>query len=105
MAADGDTDKTAYINNWLDIVSRLEAFVRQHRIITLPDPVTLYVSTSPSYFLSQSVGGVYQAGPYAPEAKTLFFLPVPAGDATPEQAAAFFRDFNRDFNTMIAATS
>jgi uncharacterized protein (DUF885 family) len=71
--------------------------------MTLPDPVTLFVSTSPSYFLSQSVGGVYPAGPYAPEAKTLYFVPVPSDDATPDQAASFFRDFNRDFNTMIAA--
>ena len=103
VAADGDKNTTDYVAYWLDTIKRLEAFVRQRRIMTLPDPVTLFVSTSPSYFLSQSVGGVYPAGPYAPEAKTLYFLPVPADDATPEQAAAFFRDFNRDFNTMIAA--
>jgi hypothetical protein len=103
VAADGDKNTKDYVDHWLDTIKRLEAFVRQRRIMTLPDPVTLFVSTSPSYFLSQSVGGVYPAGPYAPEAKTLFFLPVPADDATPEQAAAFFRDFNRDFNTMIAA--
>lgn len=103
VAADGDKNTKEYVGYWLDTIRRLEAFVRQRRIMTLPDPVTLFVSTSPSYFLSQSVGGVYPAGPYAPEAKTLFFLPVPADDATPEQAAAFFRDFNRDFNTMIAA--
>lgn len=103
VAADADTNTKEYVDNWRDIIKRLEAFVRQRRIMTLPDPVTLFVSASPSYFLSQSVGGVYAAGPYAPEAKTLFFLPTPADDATPEQAAAFFRDFNRDFNTMIAA--
>ncbi len=103
VAADGDRDTKEYVANWRGIIGRLEAFVRQHRVMTLPDPVTLHVSASPSYFLSQSVGGVYPAGPYEPEAKTLFFLPTPADDATPEQAAAFFRDFNRDFNTMIAA--
>jgi hypothetical protein len=103
VAADGDKNTKEYVACWLGTIKRLEAFVRQHRIMTLPDPVTLFVSTSPSYFLSQSVGGVYAAGPYAPEAKTLYFLPVPADDATPDQAAAFFRDFNRDFNTMIAS--
>ncbi|HEY3382878.1 MAG TPA: DUF885 domain-containing protein [Vicinamibacterales bacterium] len=103
VAADGDRNTKEYVENWLDTIKRLEAFVREHRIMTLPDPVTLFVSTSPSYFLSQSVGGVYAAGPYAPEAKTLYFLPVPADSATPAQAASFFRDFNRDFNTMIAA--
>jgi hypothetical protein len=103
VAADGDRNTKEYLANWLDTIKRLEAFVRERGIMTLPDPVTLYVSTSPSYFLSQSVGGVYPAGPYAPEAKTLYFVPVPADEATPEQAASFFRDFNRDFNTMIAA--
>jgi hypothetical protein len=103
VAADGDRNTKEYVDNWLDTIKRLEAFVRQRHIMTLPDPVTLFVSTSPSYFLSQSVGGVYPAGPYAPEAKTLYFLPVPADNASPAQAAAFFRDFNRDFNTMIAA--
>ncbi len=103
VAADGDRNTKEYVENWLDTIKRLEAFVRERQIMTLPDPVTLFVSTSPSYFLSQSVGGVYPAGPYAPEAKTLYFLPVPADNATPDEAAAFFRDFNRDFNTMIAA--
>jgi hypothetical protein len=103
VAADADRNTKEYLVNWLDTIKRLEAFVRERKIMTLPDPVTLFVSTSPSYFLSQSVGGVYPAGPYSPEAKTLYFVPVPADDATPEQAAAFFRDFNRDFNTMIAA--
>jgi hypothetical protein len=103
VAADADGNTKEYVDHWKATIARLEAFVRERRIMTLPDPVTLFVSTSPSYFLSQSVGGVYAAGPYAPEAKTLFFLPTPADDATPEQAASFFRDFNRDFNTMIAA--
>jgi uncharacterized protein (DUF885 family) len=103
VAADGDRTTKEYLANWLETIKRLEAYVRQRGIMTLPDPVTLFVSTSPSYFLSQSVGGVYPAGPYAPEAKTLYFVPVPSDSATPEQAASFFRDFNRDFNTMIAA--
>jgi hypothetical protein len=103
VAEDADRSRNEYVANWLDTIKRLEAYVRLKRVMTLPDPVTLFVSTSPSYFLGQSVGGVYAAGPYAPEAKTLYFLPVPADNATPAEAAAFFRDFNRDFNTMIAA--
>lgn len=103
VAKEADPDTETYVRNWRATIASLESFVRSRRIMTLPDPVTLHVSTSPSYFLSQSVGGVYPAGPYAPEAKTLFFLPVPGDSASPEQAAAFFRDFNRSFNTMIAA--
>jgi uncharacterized protein (DUF885 family) len=51
--------------------------------------------------VGQSFGGVYPAGPYSPEAKTILFLPVPPPDATPEQREAFFRDFNRPFSRMI----
>jgi uncharacterized protein (DUF885 family) len=77
-------------------------FVRQRDVITLPEPLTLYLDRSPSYFIGQSVGGVYPAGPYAPDdARTLLFLPTPSDDATPEQREAFFRDFNHHFNLMI----
>jgi uncharacterized protein (DUF885 family) len=46
---------------------------------------------------------VHGAGPFAPEAKTLFLLPVPPETATPEQAEVFFRGFNDHFMTMILA--
>ena len=69
--------------------------------MTLPEPTTILLDRSPSFFLGQSVGGVYPAGPYAPEAKTLYYLPTPPDDATPAQKDAFFRDFNHHFNVMI----
>ena len=67
----------------------------------LPDPLTLIVDRSPSFFVGQSVGGVYPPGPYAPDAKTILFLPTPSPDATAEQRESFFRDFNEHFNKMI----
>jgi uncharacterized protein (DUF885 family) len=47
------------------------------------------------------VGGIYPAGPYAPGATTLWFLPTPPDFATASQKDAFFRDFNHHFNVMI----
>ena len=76
-------------------------FVRARKVMTLPEPTTIHLDRSPAFFLGQSVGGVYPAGPYAPDAKTLYFLPTPPDDATPEQRDAFFRDFNHHFNVMI----
>ena len=76
--------------------------MREHDVATLHEPLTLKVDRSPAYFVGQSVGGVYPAGPYAPGARTLLLLPMPADDATPAQRAAFFRAFNRHFNRMIA---
>lgn len=100
-AADRDSDVEQYFTHWQTNVREIEAFVREKRIITLPDPMTLIVDRSPAFFVGQSVGGVYAAGPYAPEAKTLLFLPMPSENATDAQRESFFRDFNRNFNRMI----
>ena len=101
IAEDRDTDVDAYAARWKANVTEIEKFVREKRIMTLPDPLSLVVDRAPAYFVGQSFGGVYAAGPYAPEAKTILFLPVPSPDATAEQRDAFFRDFNRPFSRMI----
>ena len=101
VAEDRDTDEETYASRWKRDVGEIEKFVRKKRIMTLPDPLTLVVDRAPAYFVGQSFGGVYPAGPYSPEAKTILFLPVPPPDATTEQREAFFRDFNRPFSRMI----
>jgi hypothetical protein len=101
VAEDRDTNEQTYASRWKADVVEIEKFVRKKRIMTLPDPLTLVVERAPAYFVGQSFGGVYPAGPYSPEAKTILFLPVPPPDATAEQREAFFRDFNRPFSRMI----
>jgi len=91
-----------FVEDYRQLVDQLVQFVRERQIITLPEPLTLHLGRSPSFFVGQSVGGVYPAGPYAPaEAKTLLLLPTPPDDATADQLQAFFRDFNHHFNVMI----
>jgi hypothetical protein len=101
VAEDRDTNEETYASRWKADVVEIEKFVRKKRIMTLPDPLTLVVDRAPAFFVGQSFGGVYPAGPYSPEAKTILFLPVPPSDATAEQREAFFRDFNRPFSRMI----
>ena len=101
VAEDRDTNEETYASRWKADVVEIEKFVRKKRIMTLPDPLTLVVDRAPAYFVGQSFGGVYPAGPYSPEAKTILFLPVPPPDATAEEREAFFRDFNRPFSRMI----
>jgi len=101
VAEDRDTNEEAYASRWKADVVEIEKFVRNKRIMTLPDPLTLVIEQAPAYFVGQSVGGVYPAGPYSPEAKTILFLPVPPRAATAEEREAFFRDFNRPFSRMI----
>ena len=101
LARDHAMSNDAWVKYATDLVDQAESFVKQHDIVTLPEPRTLVSGRSPSYFVGQSVGGVYPAGPYAPDAPTLYFLPMPPDDATPRQAEAFYRDFNDHFQRMI----
>ena len=90
-----------FVADYRQLVASLDTFLHEHPIVTLPDPLTLYTDRSPGFFVGQSVGGVYAAGPYAPDAQTLWFLPTPSDSASPESRDGFFRDFNHHFNVMI----
>lgn len=101
VAADHAADMDEFVADYRRLVPEALEFVRRKDLMTLPDPATLLIDRSPSFFIGQAVGGVYPAGPFAPEAETLFYLPTVPDSATPEQKAAFFRDFNSHFNRMI----
>jgi hypothetical protein len=103
VEADHARDRGELVERMRALVPELEAFLRRADVATLPDPLTLVTEASPPYVLGQSVGGVYSAGPFAPDAKTLLLLPVPPESATPEEAEVFFRGFNDHFMTMISA--
>ena len=101
IAADHDNSVDVALAGWRENVKAIGKLVHEKKIMTLPDPLTLVIDFSPSYFVGQSVGGVYPPGPYAPEAKTILFIPTPSPEAKPEQRTGFFRDFNQHFNKMI----
>ncbi len=103
IAEDRAATVEEFVEDYRTLVLEAEAFVRERGIVGLPDPLTLVVDRSPAVFTSQAFGGVYSSGPWAPEADTLLLLPTPPADADDEQLAAFFRDFNHHFNTMIIA--
>ncbi|HEX5717157.1 MAG TPA: DUF885 domain-containing protein [Thermoanaerobaculia bacterium] len=101
VAADHAANMDEFVADYRKLVPEALEFVRSKDLMTLPDPATLHIDRSPSFFIGQAVGGVYPAGPFAPEADTLFYLPTVPDSATPEEKAAFFRDFNSHFNRMI----
>ncbi len=101
VSADRARTTEEFVSDYRKQVADLNAYLHAHEIVTLPDPLTLFTDRSPGYFVGQSVGGVYAAGPYSPDAKTLWFLPTPPDSATPEERDGFFRDFNHHFNVMI----
>lgn len=102
IGEDGAESIEEYVVDFKSLIDESVDFVRERDLVTLPEPLTLHTDRSPSFFVGASVGGVYPAGPYAPQdAKTLLFVPTPPDSATPEQKRAFFRDFNHNFNVMI----
>ena len=103
IAEDRDPDLETYTAGWKRNTVDVERFVRGKRVMTLKEPLTLKIDISPSYFTGQSVGGVFPAGPWSPDASTILFLPVPRTGASPEDAANFYKDFNRGFNRMIVS--
>ncbi|MEO0424246.1 MAG: DUF885 family protein [Pseudomonadota bacterium] len=90
-----------FVDDFIRMLEESEQWVRERALITLPDPLTVQTRRSPDYFAGQGVGGVYAAGPYAPDADTLFYLPTPPPQLDDAQREAFFRDFNDHFNRMI----
>jgi hypothetical protein len=103
VSADRAANMDEFVADFRKLVTDAFEFVRQKGIMTLPDPPSLHTDRSPAFFVGQAVGGVYPPGPYAPEEQTLFYLPTIPDSATPEEKAAFFRDFNHHFNVMITA--
>jgi uncharacterized protein (DUF885 family) len=101
VSADRAKTVEEFVEDYRKQVADVNAFLHAHDVVTLPDPLTLSTDRSPGYFVGQSVGGVYAAGPYSPDARTLWFLPTPPDAATPEEKDGFFRDFNHHFNVMI----
>ena len=90
-----------FLQEFLDLIDRSRAFLEEQDLIDLPEHETLFTALSPSHFAGAAVGGVYSAGPFDPEAETLFYLPSVPDSAPEEVRDGFYRSFNSHFNTMI----
>ena len=93
----------AFLTYYEDLTNAAETFVRNEKIATIPEPTTLQIHLSPAHFSGAAVGGVYAAGPFGPDADTLFYLPTVSDTADETVKEGFYRAFNNHFNTMIIA--
>ncbi len=94
-------DQEEFLQVFLDLIDRSEQFLREKDLVDLPEHRTLFTDLSPAHFAGAAVGGVYSAGPFDPEAETLFYLPT-VPDSAPEEARDnFYRSFNNHFNSTI----
>ncbi|MEM8964669.1 MAG: DUF885 family protein, partial [Acidobacteriota bacterium] len=90
-----------FVVHYRNLVDEAIDFARQRDMVPIPETLGVTTARSPAFLAGQSVGGVYPAGPYNPNADTLYFVPAPADDASPEAKETFFRAFNDHFNIMI----
>ncbi|MEX1311288.1 MAG: DUF885 family protein, partial [Candidatus Sulfomarinibacteraceae bacterium] len=95
------SNQEEFLQEFLDLIDRSRAFLEEQDLIDLPEHETLFTALSPSHFAGAAVGGVYSAGPFDPEAETLFYLPSVPDSAPEEVRDGFYRSFNSHFNTMI----
>jgi hypothetical protein len=101
MEADREKNQRNFLKLFVELTNQAETFVREKRLAELPERRTLYIDLSPAHFAGAAVGGVYSAGPFDPEADTLFYLPA-VPDTFPEKVKeGFYRSFNNHFNAMI----
>lgn len=101
MEDNRESTQAGFLAEFLDLIERSEAFVREQGIATIPEPRTLMTALSPAHFAGAAVGGVYPAGPFNPGADTLFYLPTVPDDAPDDVKEGFYRSFNNHFNAMI----
>ncbi|TFG36565.1 MAG: DUF885 domain-containing protein [Candidatus Aminicenantes bacterium] len=101
MESNRASNQSEFLQEFLDLIDRSRIFLEENDLIDLPEHETLFTALSPSHFAGAAVGGVYSAGPFDPEAETLFYLPT-VPDTAPEVVKdGFYRSFNSHFNTMI----
>ncbi len=95
------SNQSEFLQEFLDLIDRSRIFLDETDLIDLPEHETLFTALSPSHFAGAAVGGVYSAGPFDPEAETLFYLPTVPDTAPQVVKDGFYRSFNSHFNTMI----
>jgi hypothetical protein len=101
MEENRENNQQDFLECFIDLIDRAENFIREKNIATLPAKRTLSTALSPPHFAGAAVGGVYPAGPFNPDAQTLFYLPSVPDDAPDSVKENFYRSFNNHFNTMI----
>jgi len=90
-----------FLQEFIDLIDRSEQFLREKNLVDLPQTRTLFTALSPAHFAGAAVGSVYSAGPFDPEAETLFYLPTVPDSASEDAKDNFYRSFNNYFNSMI----
>ncbi len=90
-----------FLEQFITLIDKAENFIYEKKITSIKDSRSLHTALSPSHFAGAAIGGVYPAGPFDPDADTLFYLPTIPDNSPDEVKDGFYRSFNDHFNKMI----
>jgi uncharacterized protein (DUF885 family) len=75
-------------------VDKIKAFIRDKKILTLPDPDTCKVVEMPEFQRGFSLAYLNPAPPLDPKADSLYAVAPPPADWSPERVEALLREYN-----------
>ncbi len=87
------TTREGFVEEVKRQIPQLEAWVRDHDLLTLDPKKPLQVRETPKYLQGTSIASINAPGPYDPAANTYFNV-SPLDAYTPEQAESFLREYN-----------
>ncbi|MFO0804117.1 MAG: DUF885 domain-containing protein [Gemmataceae bacterium] len=75
-------------------VDKIKAFIREKKILTLPDPDTCKIIPMPEFQRGFSAAYLNPAPPLDPKADSLYAVAPPPADWSAERRETFFREYN-----------
>jgi len=75
-------------------VDKIKTFIREKKILTLPDPDTCKIVEMPEFQRGFSLAYLNPAPPLDPKANSLYAVAPPPADWTPERVEALLREYN-----------
>ncbi len=82
------------VNDTRSTVERIKAFIRNKKILTLPDPDQCSIIEMPEFQRGFSAAYLNQAPPLDAKAKSLYAIAPPPSDWPAERQEAFFQEYN-----------
>ena len=89
------------VNDARSTVEKIKTFIRQKRILTLPDPDQCSIIEMPEFQRGFSAAYLNQAPPLDPKAKSLYAISPPPSDWPADRQEAFFQEYNRSMLQVL----
>ena len=89
------------LNDTKNTVEKIKTFIRQKKILTLPNPDQCSIIEMPEFQRGFSAAYLNQAPPLDAKAKSLYAISPPPSDWPSERQEAFFQEYNRSMLQVL----